>query len=222
MKSPLREYLTKFITDNKREKIEELSELRTRYLTIVLEDIFQPHNASAVIRSCECFGIQNLHVIENKHQYRLNPEVVMGASKWIDLERYNTPHIDNSVLAIEKLKSEGYRIVATTPHTEMELDDLSIDDGKIALFFGTEEHGLSDTVLNAADEKVKIPMYGFTESFNISVSAALCMNFIGTKIRKSDRNWKLSEGEIEDLKLDWTKKCLKQVDAIIEDYEKGK
>lgn len=218
----LRSYLEEFITDNKREKIEQLSQLRTRYMTVVLEDIYQPHNASAVVRSCECFGIQDLHIIENKHQYRLNPDVVLGSSKWVSMNRYNAPNENNTEHAISKLREEGYRIIATTPHTETELDDIDVEKGKFALLFGTEADGLTDYALEQADERVKIPMYGFTESFNISVSAALCMNFLGTKVRKSEANWRLSEDELEAIRLDWTKKCLKNADALIENYNKGK
>lgn len=218
----LRNHLTEFITDNKREKIQELSELRTRYMTVVLEDIYQPHNASAVVRSCECFGIQDLHIIENKYQYRLNPEVVLGSSKWVNMNRYKTPNFNNTETAIKKLRADGYRIIATTPHTDVELDDINVEDGKFALLFGTEAEGLTDYALEQADERVKIPMYGFTESFNISVSAALCMNFLGTKIRKSESDWKLSEDELEEIRLDWTKKCLKNADTIIDSYNKDK
>lgn len=181
---------------------------RTRYITIVLEDIFQPQNASAVIRSCDCFGIQDLHVIENTNQYSLNPDVVMGASKWVDLHRYNKKN-NNTLDTIEHLKKQGYRIVATTPHTnETLLPDFDLRKGKAAFFFGTELTGLSDDVLENADEFVKIPMYGFTESFNISVSAALVLNHLANDLRRSGVNWQLTEEEKLELKINWLKNQL--------------
>ena len=220
MQNDLNEYLNEFITENKYKKIQSISQMRTRYMSVLLEDIFQPHNASAVVRSCECFGIQDLHIIENKNKYKLNPDVVLGSSKWVNMKQYNTPNTNNTEVAMSKLKSQGYRIIATTPHTEKELDDIDVTQGKFVLMFGTEADGLTDYALEHADERVKIPMYGFTESFNISVSAALCMNFLGTKVRKSGVHWKLSDDELAELRLDWTKKCLKNSDALIENFYK--
>lgn len=193
---------------------------RTRYITIVLEDIFQPQNASAVIRSCDCFGIQDLHVIENTNQYSLNPDVVMGASKWVDLHRYNKKN-NNTLDTIEHLKKQGYRIVATTPHTnETLLPDFDLRKGKAAFFFGTELTGLSDDVLENADEFVKIPMYGFTESFNISVSAALVLNHLANDLRRSGVNWQLTEEEKLELKINWLKKSVRSGEQIFQEFVK--
>jgi tRNA (guanosine-2'-O-)-methyltransferase len=218
LEKELFDYLSKYLTENKLKKILDLSEKRTKYLTIALEDIYQPHNASAVVRSCEGFGVQNLHIIENKNKYRLNPDVMMGASKWVSMNRYNATDKNNSETVIKKLKKEGYRIVATTPHTDQNIEDLDVENGKIALFFGKEDDGLSDYVLENADERIKIPMYGFTESFNISVSAALCMHYLGSKIRHSGAKWKLDKEEIEELRLNWAKKVVKNSEILIKNY----
>lgn len=213
-------FLEGFSNDNRKELLNKNVENRTRYITLVLEDIFQPQNASAVIRSCDCFGIQDLHVIENYNKYRLNPDVVMGASKWIDLYRYNQEE-RNTLSTISKLKSEGYRIVATTPHTnDILLPDFDLTKGKAAFFFGTERVGLSDEVMNNADEFVKIPMYGFTESFNISVSAALVLNHLATELRRSDINWQLSEIEKLELKLDWLIRSVRSGDELMAKFLK--
>lgn len=211
-------FLEGFITDKRKELIQDNVANRTRYVTIVLENIFQPQNASAVMRSCDCFGVQDLHVIENSNEYNLNPDVVMGSSKWVDLHRYNEKQ-HNTLDAIHKLKADGYRIVATTPHTnDVLLPDFDLSKGKAAFVFGTELTGVSDVVLENADEFVKIPMYGFTESFNISVSAALVLNHLANDLRRKNINWELTELERLELQLEWLKKSVKTGDKMLENY----
>jgi len=211
------QFLEEFATEKRKNLINENVDNRTRYITVALENIFQPQNASAVIRSCDCFGIQDLHVIENSNEYTLNPDVVMGSSKWVDLHRYNEKD-ENTLDTINSLKEKGYRIVATTPHTnDVLLPDFDLSKGKSAFFFGTELTGLSDVVMNHADEFVKIPMYGFTESFNISVSAALVLNHLATEVRRTGVNWQLSEQESLELKLEWLKKSVKRGDELLEE-----
>jgi len=202
------EFLAEFITDNKKNKFDEVLNMRTRHVTVVLEDIYQPHNASATIRSCDIFGIQNLHVIENRNRYTLNPGVTVGSSKWVTLHRYNTRDQDNTVPCINALKEKGYRIVATTPHRDdVLLPDLPIDQ-PLALIYGTEDTGLTETALEMADEYVRIPQAGFTESFNISVSVALSLYDIMNRLWRSEINWRLGEEEKLDLKLEWMRKVL--------------
>lgn len=211
-------FLEGFITDKRKELIQDNVANRTRYVTIVLENIFQPQNASAVMRSCDCFGVQDLHVIENSNEYNLNPDVVMGSSKWVDLHRYNEKQ-HNTLDAIHKLKADGYRIVATTPHTnDVLLPDFDLSKGKAAFVFGTELTGVSDVVLENADEFVKIPMYGFTESFNISVSAALVLNHLANDLRRKNINWELTELERLELQLEWLKKSVRTGDKMLENY----
>lgn len=206
-------YLLGFISENKRKKFDQVLQNRTRYLTIVLEDIFQPHNASAVLRSCDCFGIQDVHIIENANRYQVNPDVALGSSKWLSLYRYNLT-AQNTAACLEGLKMQGYRIVAASPHESgYNLNELPIDQ-KTALVFGTEMHGLSDVALRMSDCFVKIPMYGFTESFNISVSAALCLYHLSEKLRNSDINWQLSPEEECRIKLGWAKQVLKDAEGI--------
>lgn len=213
-------YLKELITEHKWELFNQNVQHRTKYITVVLEDIFQPHNASAVLRTCDCFGIQDIHIIENRNQYNVNPDVALGASKWLNLYKYNQEK-DNTLSTINHLKKEGYRIVATTPHTnDINLESFDLSKGKTALFFGSELPGLTNTVLDNADEFLKIPMYGFTESFNISVSAAIILHHLTHKLRHSDINWQLSEKEIEQTTLDWLKKSIKNSDKIEKDYLK--
>ena len=162
----------KIITPNKVEMFDRIAADRTNYLTIVLENVYQEHNASAVIRTCDCFGIQTLNVIEKNNQYALKRDIALGAGRWVDLRNFNTgngPSLD----CIKSLREKGYQIVATSPHTkEFSIHDLPINQ-PLALFFGTERRGLSEEILDQSDLKVHIPMYGFTESFNISVSVAI-------------------------------------------------
>lgn len=215
--SHLRDYLFEFISDNKRGLFETIIENRTRHLTIVLENIFQPHNASAVLRSCDLFGVQDVHIIENNNKYTLSEEVAMGSSKWLNLKKYNAEE-ENTLNCFKELRSKGYRIVATTPHEkDVLLDDLPLNQ-KTALVFGTEMQGISQLAMDNADAFVKIPMYGFTESFNISVSAALSMYHLTEKLRKSDIHWQLSEEEKIQIQIDWATAVIKKPRLILDDY----
>src|ERR1035437_608126 len=208
-KSALLSYFQNFITVPKFEKFERIAKNRTRHVTMVLEDVYQAHNASAVLRSCECFGIQDVYFIENRYEYQISPDVALGSTKWIDIYRYNEPEFDNTTACINDLKSKGYKIYATTPHTDdCMINDLPLDD-KVALLFGTELEGLSETALKLADGFVRIPMYGFTESYNISVSAALSLFSVSENLRSQHIDFGLSEMELVDLKLNWCRTSVK-------------
>ena len=214
-KYKLFEKLQEFVSDRKKHLYHEIIQYRTHYLTLVLEDIYQPQNASAVLRTADCFGIQDVHIIENRNKYKINPEVELGASKWLSIHRYNKKE-DNTLDALNALKTQGYRIVATMPHcNEVLLPDMDMKQ-KTAIFFGNELQGLSKTVQEYADIFVKIPMYGFTESYNISVSAALCMQELSKKMKLEVNNWRLSEEELLDIKINWIKAAVKQSEGIEE------
>ena len=215
----LAEYLSGFVTENRMAKFNNIIDYRTRHVTIALEDIYQPHNASAVLRSCECFGVQDVHIIENENKYQVNPDVALGSSKWLNLIKYNQKK-HNTADCIRNLKKEGYQIVATSSHkNDYAIDQLPLNN-KVALFFGTELRGLSSEVLDHADAYVKIPMYGFTESFNISVSAAICLFSITSRLRNSEVHWQLSDKEKSDIKLQWLKNSIKGAEAIEKEFKK--
>ena len=200
------DFLQNYVQEERIDKFHKVLNERTKYVTVVLENIIQSQNASAVIRSCDCFGIQDTHIIENEYQYTVNPLVLKGANQWVDIHKYNEKE-NNTLDCINKLKSEGYRIVATSPHAnDINLDELDISNGKIALVMGNEREGISEIVKQHADEFIKIPMVGFSESFNISVSTAICLNHITTQLRKSGIDYQLSEDEKEQLFAEW---CLK-------------
>jgi len=212
-KQQLLDQLLNMISDHKNELFSQIIKDRTRHLTVVVEDVFQSQNASAVLRTADCFGVQDVHIIENRNEYTLNPDVALGSSKWITMHKYNDTE-NNTQAAYEYLHSQGYQIVATTPHiNDIELSELDITK-KTALVFGTEMRGLSDYAIKNADIHMKIPMYGFTESFNISVSAALCMHHLSDKIRRSEINWKLSDQEKLEVLLSWAKSVVKSAADI--------
>ena len=214
----LLEYLTEFLTETRKDQLKRVLSQRTNYITVVLEDIYQSQNASAVVRSCDCFGIQQLHIIENRNTFNINPDVVMGSSKWVDIIKHNKGE-NNTRDALRHLKSSGYRIVATSPHeNDVLLDDFDLTQGKFALVFGTEQKGISEIVKSEADMFLKIPMVGFTESFNISVSVAICLHHLTHKLRNTNIDWKLNQEELDALKFEWLKKCIRKPNLIIERF----
>lgn len=206
--------LEAYVTENKIGLINQVLEQRTRHLTVVLEDIYHAQNASAVMRTCDCFGIQDLYVTQNLHDYNINPNVVRGASKWTTLHKYEREE-DSIKKCIADLKQKKYRIVGTTPNPKSaSIHSLNIED-KTAVIFGTEKQGLSDYAKEQVDELVHIPMHGFTESFNISVSAALILHELTSRLHTSKINWHLTEEEKEDLKFEWYQKIVKRSDLLI-------
>ena len=215
MNEKLVNHLSQFVTDRRLQLFNKLLDHRTRYITVVLEDLFQSHNASAVLRSCECFGIQDVHIIENQNEYRISPDVALGSYKWLTLHRHNQD-ADNTETAIKSLKDRGYRIAATTPHKhDCTIDEFDLTKGKVALLFGSELNGLSPLALKLADEFVKIPMVGFTESLNISVTAALFIHQLTVKLRKDQSiPWHLTDEEKQQIKLTWLKNSIRKSDLI--------
>jgi len=202
-------FLSGFVTEKRLGRIEEILGQRTRYITVVLEDIYQSQNASAVLRTCECFGVQDVHVIENYNPYNINPMVLKGSDKWLNIIRYNQSG-NNSALAVDRLKSEGYRIVATSLHKESTgLDTFDVSQGRCAIIFGNEHQGVSECILNQADDFLKISMCGFTQSLNISVSAGIILSHLTGKIRSSNVDWQLTATERKNLRAKWLKSSVK-------------
>ena len=216
------DHFLKCITDERKALFEELVQKRTKSLTIVLENIYQPLNASAVLRSCDCFGIQDVHVIENYNEFKPDREVAMGASNWLTVNRYDKNE-NNTLDCIQSLKNKGYRIVATSPHnSQTDLINFDLSKGKTALFFGTEVEGLSDVVLENADEHLHIPMYGFTESFNLSVSAAICLYEMRMKMEKENIKWQMTEDEKNQVLLNWLRYSIDRSEIVEEDFLKNR
>ena len=184
---------------------------RTRYMTVCAENTFHPQNASALVRHCEAFGVQELHAIEFLCGFQANTHIVRGTDKWVDIMRYeNTPQ------AVEHLKREGYRIVAATPHTnDLTPDSFDIAKGEFCLVFGTEKQGISPEIMAVADEFVKIPMYGFVESLNVSACAAILIQGLVEKLHRSDVEWRLSPEEQSELLYRWMRESIKDDEGIL-------
>lgn len=209
-------YLETFLTDRRKKLFETVMANRTNYFTVATQDVYQLHNTSAVIRSCDVFGVQNIHVVEEVNLKKIDREIAMGAQKWVDINRYTS-----TADCLEGLRKKGYRIVATSPHRGTLLKDFDISQ-PAALFFGTETKGLSEEVMEEADEFLQIPMVGFTESLNISVSAAIILQDITSRLRRSNILWQLSEEEQISKRIDWAKKNLKNSAEILNRFEASK
>ena len=214
MKKELIEYLETFLTRRRQDLFKQVLDERTRFLTVAIEDVGHLHNTSAVMRSCDAFGVQDIHVIEELKGKRIDREIAMGAQKWTSVKRY-----DSTKNALAKLKSDGYQIVATTPHhTAHKLEDFKLDK-PTALFFGSEKDGLTETVIEAADEYIYIPTFGFTQSLNISVCAAILLQELTHRLRNSSLDWKLKSADIEEIKTLWLKRNLKDYDALVAQFK---
>ncbi len=211
------EYLKEFVSEERYNRISDIVRKRTRHFTIVVENLFQSHNMSAILRTAECLGIQDVHMIENDFEYEISKQVSLGAQKWLSIYHYNNLE-NNTASCLQALKKKGYKIVATLPHEECHfLDDIPIDN-KSAFLFGTELNGLTQEAIDMADEFVKIPMYGFTESYNVSVSVALTMMNVNERLRKSRLDWSLNHEEILDLEFDWLRKSIKDSESILKRF----
>jgi tRNA (guanosine-2'-O-)-methyltransferase len=213
----LLKYFEEFLTDSRKNLFKKVLKDRTRHFTVVLEDIFQPHNASAVVRTCDIFGVQDVHTIENKYNNKVSRHVAKGSQKWLNQYRYRNDG-DNTKACLDGLKENGYQIIATTPHNESCLLQNFDISKKTAFVFGVEAEGVSDCVIENADGFLKIPMVGFTESLNISVAAAIILQELTNKLRSSCVDWQLSPKEKEILYFSWLKKTIKNVDKIEEHY----
>ena len=206
-------YLETIITESRRDKFIDILSRRTKHFTVAIEDVYQLHNASAVMRSCEIFGIQEMNVIEEKYGKDIDKEIAMGAQKWVDVNRFNT-----TAACLKDLKNKGYRIIATSPHeNSCYLEDFDITQ-PAALFFGTERLGLSEEVLSQADGFLKIPMFGFTESINVSSCAAIVIQSLSSRLRNSDIKWQLTDEEMLEKRIDWARKSIKDIDFITQRY----
>ena len=212
-------HLSQFVSDHKKTFIERVLAERTRYLTVVLENIYQSQNASAAVRTAECMGIQDMHIVEDTAKYHLNIRVLKGSYKWMNLKRYHDKNVNNTEVCFGHLRSQGYRIFVADPSPDgISIDDLDVSAGKIALVFGNELRGASPYSLAQGDQKVRIPMFGFTESFNVSVSVAICLNTILGKLRRSDLPIGLSDPEKESIRLAWYRKIVRRSDVVEREF----
>lgn len=209
------ELLSRVLSERRFARMKEVVAERTRHLTVVLEDLHHEHNTSAVVRSAECFGIQDVYIVEQNNAYSMSTGVSRGATDWLTVHRYHQRGAPNMQRCCEDLRARGYTIVGTSPHATTILSELPIDK-PLALVFGTELTGMSQEAYNHVDHTITIPMYGFTESFNVSVSAALCLYDLSTRLRASSHMWRLSESEQYDLLLTWVRAHITNPDQVEE------
>ena len=206
------DYMNEFITEERKEVLQRTVSQRTHYMRIMTENMFHPQNASAIMRHCEAFGIQQIHTVEDRCKFDPSVNIVRGTQKWVDVE-----HHENTAEALATLKAEGYRIVATTPHRcSATPETFDVTKGKFALVFGTEHAGISDEAMAAADEYLRIPMCGMVESLNVSASAAILIYQLTQRIRQQVSDWALSEEEQVRLLYAWTHLSVKDAGPILE------
>ena len=207
-------FFSEFVSEHKKALFQKVLDYRTRFMTVVLEDIYQPQNASAVLRSCDGFGVQDVHIIENKNYFDIDNGVTIGSHKWLDLIRYNRNDSNNTDDAFKQLRHKGYQIIAVTPHSrQVPLTDFKPKQ-PFALVFGTEKLGLSPFASDNADHRIYVPMFGFSESFNISVCASLCLFHFRNYLSESSLPWKLDKLEKKMIYLQWLRKSLRHLPAL--------
>jgi len=212
-------HLSQFVSDHKKAFIEKVLDQRTRYVTVVLENIYQSQNASAAMRTCECLGLQDIHIVEDTAQYHLNIRVLKGSYKWMNLQRYRTRQVNNTEICFQHLRREGYRILVADPAADgVSIEDLDVSAGKMALVFGNELRGASAYSLQHGDQKIRIPMFGFTESLNVSVSVAICLNTILGKLRQAESNIHLTAEEKDHIRLAWYRKIVRRSDVVEREF----
>ncbi len=211
--APRMEYMMGFLTEERIEVLRRTLGERTRYMTILTENTFHPQNASALVRHCEAFGLQDLHTVETLCKFNPNVNIVRGTDKWVDITRH-----DSTTEAISSLQAAGYRIVATTPHREScTPETFDVEKGKFCLVFGTEHAGVSDEIIESADEYLRIPMCGMVESLNVSASAAILIYMLSQRMRLSPSiDWRLTAAENQELLFRWVMSSVKDAERILE------
>jgi len=199
-------------------RLKEVLALRTNFLTVVTDQVVDPHNISAICRSAECFGVQNVHLIESNFPFRGAKKVQRGSLNWVNVNRYDGENKTQD--CIQTVKAKGYKIVAISPHAASKsIAELNFDR-PIALVMGQEQNGVSDLIMDAADECVIIPMNGFTESLNVSVACSIALYDLRKRLEESNVHWQLSDHDRNELYQHWLFDSIKRPDLIIEHYHK--
>lgn len=169
--------LLPMLTPERVARIDTVLANRLASVVTIVEDTYDPHNAAATIRTTEAIGLHQLHVLEPGERFGIAGGVTRGAHRWIDLVRWKDP-----VAAVKALQGRGFRVFATLPGAPHSIEDVDVGS-PIAVAFGNEHDGLRDETVAACDGALGVPMFGFTESFNLSVTVALAMSRIATRRR---------------------------------------
>jgi tRNA (guanosine-2'-O-)-methyltransferase len=172
---------------------------RTRQYTFVLEDFNDPHNISAVLRTCECFGIQEVHVIEELRPFRISRPIVKGADQWLDIVRWT-----DRQECLEHLRGRGFRIAVASSKAETSFHASNLD-APLAIYLGTEFAGNSEHIYQRADLVFRLPQHGFTESLNVSVCAGMMVAHLDRHMDIAGRGkFVLSPAEVDALVDRWS------------------
>ena len=190
-------------------RLDEVLGRRTRNLTLFLENVHDPHNAAACLRSAEAFGIQDVYVVEGENRFEPSRRVVQGADKWLHLRRF-----EETRTCLDTLRARGYRVFVSDLRASRPLDEIDVT-ARVALAFGTERDGASDTLLAGADGTFIVPMRGFAQSFNVSVAVALSLSqAVRTRSAALGPDGDLPPEERELLRREWLRLALKRGDEI--------
>ncbi len=161
--------LEPWVSETRRTKIRAVVEGRLESVTVVMDAPHDPHNGGAVMRTCDAFGVQCVHVVQRVDPFMVARRASRGSERWVDVHLYN-----ESAPAIARLKAEGRTLIATHPEGQLEPEDLA-KIPRLALVLGNEHCGISEELVAASENSVRIPMRGFVESLNMSVSAAILL-----------------------------------------------
>ncbi len=216
------EYLFNFITSSRKNRILNILKNRTRFITIVLEDIYDPHNGSACLRSCDANGIQDVYIIERNHLFSTKEGVSMGSGKWLSIYKFNSKDQDPAIQCFDTLKRKGYKIYGMHVRTVLNKNNYLLNevllDQPSAFVFGSEKNGLSTITIDSLENFVQIPMYGFVESYNISVACALTVFTLIQKLRNTSILWQLTEEEQYTILLEWLKKDISNSELLLKKF----
>ena len=206
------EYLSSFLLESRIDTLNRALDMRTEYLTVMTENMFHAQNASAIVRHCEAFGVQNIHTVEDLCPFLPTLNIALGTDKWIDVKRHAT-----TTDAIKDLRKEGYRIIATTPHHKScTPETFDVKKGKFVLVFGTEKTGVSEEIMAEADEFLQIPMCGMVDSLNVSASAAILIYMLSQRMRLECDDWHLSDEKRTRTLYDWYRYAVRDSEALLE------
>jgi tRNA (guanosine-2'-O-)-methyltransferase len=205
------EVLRPYLTEERVQRIEEVLASRLSGLTVAIENLHDPHNGAAVVRSLEAVGLTTLHVAEPVEQFQFSPAVTIGAEKWMRILRHQGFGACASLL-----RGAGFRMYAAVPGATTDLDTVDVSKPAV-MVFGNEHEGLSQRAMDACDGQVGIPMFGFTQSLNLSVSVAVAMFRLAERRRTLlGRPGDLDEQERAILRARWYALSVRGVNAILE------
>jgi tRNA (guanosine-2'-O-)-methyltransferase len=163
------ERLEPMVLERRRERFLEVIGARVGSVSLLLDDLADPHNRAAIVRSCDAFGVQELHAVQAADEFLVHHLVAAGTERWVDVCRHLTPQA-----AAQHLLERGFELVETHPKGELVPEDLA-GVPRLALILGNEHRGIDPVLSRAARRRVRIPMRGFVESLNVSVCAAVLL-----------------------------------------------